>query len=549
MAEKKTLIPLDENTRHGGHFVAKSGLKVEISQDIWVILPNNGKGREMKVGWARSAAISPRDQDLIFMVLIYYARTKAASTAEGVVTNIKPYVAEGIPSLYKIKNVWSGLKTNNKKGLNQFFGTLSKLGYDEYDIYHEYTSSHLDKDKKNTLDLDKGALTDFEFDSVAKQVNQSLREFDWEIDRGLDFYRSDRLFGKIRNKVTAKLLLAIVRRPIQLTVLKWSDLIPAGASYKDSGINSLDEIGTVGASTLQLRVFIAKASGGRDTRDFPERYPIHLSEDLSTLMHRYKRLYCRGVELLFRDQKIAVGLSDLLAVIDNMPIFPDCGVFSLQYSLEMFRLAFTQRSMAFHNSESSIAQSFRYVKVESDRVSDCVVSSNRVRHTVLTRGAQDGLPAVQLARLTGVTVPAARHYIDLDYTSRRMIDSSYIGNAFLKEAFSSAITEISSEDDPIVDSHFNPVGSPRNSSNCTTCTTNMGRPLGCYGCPNFRPLLEADHRNVLAAAKDKLIINQRSLVNPLHTRSIEKLERQIAWVQLTIDACDETLLRERAINA
>ncbi|KWS17144.1 hypothetical protein AL065_26180 [Pseudomonas amygdali pv. ulmi] len=189
MAEKKTLIPLDENTRHGGHFVAKSGLKVEISQDIWVILPNNGKGREMKVGWARSAAISPRDQDLIFMVLIYYARTKAASTAEGVVTNIKPYVAEGIPSLYKIKNVWSGLKTNNKKGLNQFFGTLSKLGYDEYDIYHEYTSSHLDKDKKNTLDLDKGALTDFEFDSVAKQVNQSLREFDWEIDRGLDFYR------------------------------------------------------------------------------------------------------------------------------------------------------------------------------------------------------------------------------------------------------------------------------------------------------------------------------------------------------------------------
>jgi hypothetical protein len=35
--------------------------------------------------------------------------------------------------------------------------------------------------------------------------------------------------------------------------------------------------------------------------------------------------------------------------------------------------------------------------------------------------------------MTGVTVPAARHYIDLDYVSRREIDTKYIGNEFLKK--------------------------------------------------------------------------------------------------------------------
>ncbi|MBN0803212.1 hypothetical protein JTL91_36105, partial [Pseudomonas aeruginosa] len=39
-------------------------------------------------------------------------------------------------------------------------------------------------------------------------------------------------------------------------------------------------------------------------------------------------------------------------------------------------------------------------------------------------------------------VPAARHYIDLDYVSRREIDTKYIGNEFLKKAFSHTLTVV-----------------------------------------------------------------------------------------------------------
>ncbi|MNP01699.1 hypothetical protein D3C76_935230 [compost metagenome] len=103
-------------------------------------------------------------------------------------------------------------------------------------------------------------------------------------------------------------------------------------------------------------------------------------------------------------------------------------------------------------------------------------------------------------------------------------------------------------DEVIVDHNFNPVGGARNERVCYNCSTVMGRPLSCYGCPNFRPILEADHRSVLEAAEDKLTVNRNALLNPLHTRSIEKLERQIVWVKLTIAVCDETLARQRSID-
>ena len=161
-------------------------------------------------------------------------------------------------------------------------------------------------------------------------------------------------------------------------------------------------------------------------------------------------------------------------------------------------------------------------------------------------GRQSPFPVVVNIR---VTVPAARHYVDLDYESRRQIDTKYIGNVFLRKAFCNPLIEVSECDEVILDSNFNPVGGSHNKKSCINCSTVLGRPLGCYGCPNFRPILEADHRSVLVIAEEKLAINRGSLVNPLLARSIEKLERQIVWVKLTISICDEYIIEQRAIDA
>ena len=545
--EKQSNIPLKRKREL--IFTARSGLLVNVCDDIWIILPNNGKGSRVYVGWVNSSDISEEDRSFIVDVFVYYARTKAASTTSGIVVNVKPFVMSGIPSLARIKAIWSGLITNNKKGLNQFFGTLSKQGNARFDEYHAFTSAHLDKNKINVLDPSRGALSEIEFDSLAKQANKNLLGVDWAADRDINFYQSNNFFGRLRYKVTNKLLLSIVRRPIQIALLKWSDLIPTGASFNDSSIRAGDEIGTLGGQTLQLRVFIAKSKGSF-AREFPERYPLHLSEELSKVLSDYKKVTLHGLALLMESSGIKMDQSELLSLMVNIPMFPDISLFEIRFDTsDLFKSLFTQNSTAYHISESSITQALRWVRFSSDRVPDCIATSNRIRHTVLTRGAQDGLSAAHLAKITGVTVPAARHYIDLDYQSRRMIDSKYIGNEFLRNAFSGVITMGTEGDESIVDHRFNPVGAPQDKRSCLTCSTRMGKPLGCYGCPNFRPILEADHRLVLAEAEDKLIVNRTSLINPLHGRSIEKLETQIVWVKLTIAICDEILTGQRLNDA
>ncbi|WP_122588066.1 hypothetical protein [Pseudomonas viridiflava] len=529
---------------------SRSGLQVDISESSWVILLNKGKGQVLKVEWIYSESITAAERHLILEVVVNYVRTKAASTALGVVTSIKPYLLKGIPTLNQLKGLWSGLKVNQKKGLNQFFGTLVRLAYEDFDDYHRFTSANLEKTKIKALDSSKGALSEVEFDSLIKQVNEGVDNLNWEAFRSIEFYRKEKLFGRLKSKVANKLLLSIVRRPIQLVALKWADLIPAGQSFNDPAIRSLDEVSSVGGHTLQLRVYLAKARGIKKLRDAPERYPLHLSEKLSDLLNNYKRVVYSGIEQLMGLYNIRVSELELLTLMDDMPIFPHHDVFNVNVSsFQEFRALFNKCSMAYHGSENAVTQNIRAVKVNSDRSPDCIVTSNRIRHTVLTRGAQDGLSAVQLARTTGVTVPAARHYVDLDYTSRSMIDSKYAGNEFLKHAFSGSLSVATDGEDAIFDAYFNPVGAPRDADNCGNCLVNMGKPLGCYGCPNFRPMLEADHRAVLEQANTKLDINRRSLLNPLHKRSIEKIETQIVWIKITIDLCDEIRLNGLALNA
>ncbi len=526
---------------------ARSGLKFNMYDDEWTLMPNRCRGHTLKVGWVHCADMPEDHRQLILGVYSFYARTKVCSTASTLVINTARYLTNGIPELSKIKALWSGLQTSHKKGLNQLFGTLSKQGNKRFENFHKYTSARLDKEKTDIFSPSKGALSDIEFDSCAKQINCALQGVNWKSSRSLDYYRSG-LFNQVKNLVSTKLLLSIVRRPIQIATLKWADLLPTGASFHDQRISAGNELGTLGSQTLQLRVFIAK-SKALSGRDIPERYPLHLSEQLSKTLSNYKEFYLNGVEQLLRSNGINMNLPELLELVNPMPMFPHEALWSQKVaSIDVFKGLFTLHSTYMHSNEAAIAMKIKTIPVASERVPKCVVTNNRIRHTVLTRGAQSGLTAEQLAKITGVTVPAVRHYIDLDYASRRQIDSEYIGNVFLNKVFNLEKIPVAEDEDCIVDSNFNAVGGAKAKSLCGNCATLLGRPLGCYGCPNFQPIAEADHRAVLKVAEDKLAVNQSALLNPLMLGSIEKLKIQIEWVKVTIIVCDEALAKQRAMG-
>ena len=526
---------------------AKSGLQVNIMDDQWKILATRSKGHTIPIAWLHGSMMPDDEWQLCVDVFIWYVRKTAASTAYGVVGNTETYLVRGIPDLTQLKGKWSGVPTHHKKSLNQFFGTLCRLGHKRFKEFHAFTQANLDKEKRKPLDPKSGSMTEFEFDSLAKLINTNLGAIDWSQQRSLTFYRS-KAFSQVRTFVANKLMLATVRRPIQLSVLKWCDLIPAGASFKDRNINPHNEVGTLGSPTLQLRVFHAKEKGGSHQRSHPERYPVPLSEDLSETLLQYKRMCLHGLALLLKESGLTVVEQDLIHLSINVPIFPDVQLFKWEvHSLELFKRAFTEASSLFHAADQMLTMDLG--RIPSDRAPTCKASNNRIRHTVLTRGAQAGLPAAQLARITGVTVPAARHYVDMDYESRRLIDVNYVGNEFLKRAFSRSISLVAEGDEVILGHDFNDVGGAKNAQTCKTCKTSLGRPIGCYGCPNFRPILEADHRAELQIAVDKLSANAAYLLSPLEVNSVRKLQVQIEWIKLTIEVCDEMLARQRAIDA
>ena len=294
-----SILPAQIRAYEPRTFTAKSGLTVDVTADEWQLLASPAKGWKIDMGWIWDASIPDPARSHMLAVYSHYASTKAPNTTTTVVTNTKPFLSSGIPELVALRAKWSGLPTHQKKGLNQFFGTLSKLGYREYKDHHTFTMANLDPERPQVFDPQKGALSEQEFDSFCASLNLRLKLFDWQVERSLKFFQSTYWFGTIRNAVSNKLLAAIVRRPIQLSMLKWSDVLPAGRRFDDSRIDPSHEVGSLGIDQLQIRVFQAKGSG-RSWRTTPEKYPFPLNAQNSETLSNYKRLYMHGIRLLLK---------------------------------------------------------------------------------------------------------------------------------------------------------------------------------------------------------------------------------------------------------
>jgi predicted transcriptional regulator len=554
---KSQELPLNERFNFPAIFRCKSGLDVDFNNPIWKVLPNISKGHEIKVGWVNSSSIPEEDIAIIYSVILDYAINNSAGTAATLNMNIKSYVLNGIPSLPTLITLWSSLRIGHKKSLNQFFLRAIKLGHQHLAAHQKFTNKNLPKEKSDPFNINKGRLNGFEYQDFTKKINLEISNINWKQHGDeLDFFTKDTNmsytgFSYMTKMICLKTSAHIIRRPLQIAMIKWSDLIPVGASYSDPNIITEDEIKSTGQSSLQIRIYRIKEKIKESIyRSYPEKFPIALSEDFSDLLYQYKRLYAEGVLFILKRSNIKINKIKVINLMLHMPIFPSHKMFEIRVStIEEFKAFFSQHSALFHASETWTGNTISNFKIQSNRIKKPKISSTRLRHTALTRGAEQGLHANQLATLTGVTTPAVRHYIDMDYSARRLIDKNYIANEFLKKAFNTPVEEVLKGDTLILDGNFDAVGGARNKANCSSCNSRLGKPLGCYGCQNFRPVLEGDHRTVLREAEIKLHVNQQQLQSPNNIHSIEILHVQIEMVKTTIDICNEVLEKGHNLDA
>ncbi|WP_441004030.1 hypothetical protein [Pseudocolwellia agarivorans] len=533
-------------------FVSPAGLIVKTSDDVWAISPP-GKGCTITISWLHKFDKNSKLKYILMDTLIHYVENSAGST----VSTINFAVQKGFPAdndnYDDFERIWFQLGSSTKKTLKGFLTQCLKLNHKHLKKHHNLASKYLHKSKFQALHPTKGRLTDLEYDSFLHNLRSHCKDIPSSPPDYIDYYThqvfNSITFINIKNIMACRLLVQLARRPKQISMLKWCDILPVGTSFNDLNID-IEPIFT-GAKAFHVRSFKIKQSKQKNSfRLHPEKWSIPLSESFSTFLLNYKKLYIKGLTLAMEVSGIKVKPKSLYKIFLCCPIIPDISIFSADFTDQNMINSLNERSQQFHIDESLISKSVEvYGKGISERYGNLSVSNNRLRHTWLCNAALEGETLSNISKITNVTLPGARQYLQLGLKERQFIDEHYAANELLRQAFNPK--QFVSDEDTIIESEsVGAVGVERKCKTCNNCEhkQRMVRPLPCYGCSNFRPLLDADHESILQHAIAKQDFINTFSCNSRNNGSKQRLDKAIAYIKLTIAICHETKLRQVGIK-
>ncbi|MGO2356006.1 MAG: hypothetical protein ACTH58_14890 [Marinomonas foliarum] len=388
------------------------------------------------------------------------------------------------------------------------------------------------------LDERKGAYSEIERDNILEAVRvETLKALD-------NKFTTVKAFTRLRNILACQLMIAIVRRPIQIVHLKWCDLLRVGQSFKSQKCSNTDWLPLTQHLFSDVEQFHLRTFKGKDGqfRGNAESRSHRLEPNLSELLLQYYKVYETYLYAVLSRSKIELSKSEMKELMQRLPLIPDQSLFFAQFESKQslfHSVSFTSES--FHLT--SLAKNFLYLfsqvlEVKSDRIIDSplVLMNNRWRHTILTTAAWLGLSPTQIAAITGVSNEAIKAYIDLKVPERVKIDEAFADNHVIKRFDSLPSKLLLQHPDFIVKSPFDEeIGHKLDPVNCSSCKSKGAAPMGCYPCDNFRPLETANHQQYLDKAERKLAINSQSG----HPATVKKLQTIIVYIRATITLCED----------
>lgn len=393
---------------------------------------------------------------------------------------------------------------------------------------------------KGILDETTGAYSEIERDNLLEALRiETLHALDNE-------FATTTAFTRLRNVLACQLMVAIVRRPVQLVQLKWCDLLRVGQAFTSHKEHNRDwqpltQHHFSDVEQLHLRTFKGKDGGFRHNA---ESRSHRLEPNLSELLLQYYQAYETYLCTCLSQCNITLSESDTKALMQRLPLFPDQSLFTAKFETKSSLFySVSDTSEAFHHSSVSIRSNIAYLfdkklDIKSDRITHKALAfkNNRWRHTQLTLAAWMGLSPAQVAAITGVTVDAIKSYLDLKAPERVKIDQAFAGNSVIQRFDSVSSKELQQHPDFVVKSPFDEeMGHKLNPANCASCQSKGAAPMGCYPCDNFRPLETANHQPYLDKAERKLAISSQSG----HLATLKRLQTIITYIRVTIALCEE----------
>ncbi|WP_028108744.1 hypothetical protein [Ferrimonas futtsuensis] len=487
-------------------------------------------------------------------LLAYIAQHFAPSTV-----NNYSYALKFLTSpldLTALKIQWPNLRDSRKILLTSLLSHWQDAELPELAALAKFAKNHCPPvPPKKVLDPEKGTYSEYEYASIRKELyaatqKQLRRIQDPEINLLSPEALSD--FGTL---VALQLMIGITRRPCQLVQVKWSDILPIGASFSDHRFDAPtpeQEPQFSDVDGLHVRTFRGK--DGQFRADL-ERRSHPLSPELSTLIRIYRQAYLCTLLSCLKKQRITLPETEQQTLFQRCPVFAAPSLFKTEFgSKAILFQALGSNSEAYHCTYSKLNNAMRVyqkrLNLTSDRIADdkLLLGNNRLRHHVLTEGARQGLPLAYLAAITGVTIHTVRAYVDLSFEARLDIDGRMALSQVLRKFGKQSLAEVQQENYFMVKDEFDQeLGWQHSQIDCALCPhkqNNCAR-LACYPCSNFRPHPKGDHHRSLVLAKRKMELNQR---NGASKSTLKHLRLIVLYIEATICVCHQYNLAEKGVG-
>ncbi|WP_438467548.1 hypothetical protein [Marinomonas sp. PE14-40] len=536
------------------NFKSKANFSFYLYSDYWTLdLKEN-----LNLSWTNDGKISIKLFVMIRRLLAYRAKNRSFATVKLNNATLKAYGAS-LENGLKFQAIFNQRSDSNQLNDAKLFKALAKSREEEGVALKNYFSeiiSFIDKLEfdsstisKNVMDPQKGSYSEVEYASIKEKLrNKTISAVNNVKANQSSLFH----FMILSTVISVQLMITLLRRPSQLSQLKWCDILPIGISFRDHRYKDLSDVPEVeqlfgDLEQLQIRTFRGKDG---EFRRYVEHQSHRIEPDLTSIIMLYRESYKSLLKKSFLHQGLALSDNEVDVILHRSPLFPLQEYFTFNFeSKNILFAAISTKSKAMHRSGANLICSIRAITAklsfESDRFSELTLTNNRLRHTVMTEGALDGWTELQLSKITGVTVKAVRPYIDLNFNARVLINVAFAKNKVIKKFSSQGSKALLKEYQFRVVNEFDEeLGAINSKASCVTCESKLGMPIGCYPCDNFRPHADANHKEMLSKAERKLNINGLNSSEG----AMKSLKKSIVYIKATIEICNDLKLKSKGVS-
>lgn len=514
------------------------------------------------MNWLNDSSLSQEEQDIIRQVS---AKRLECGRQLHWWTHL-PIKALTSLEIGSLERTWQQLGYVGKRQLQGLTSALSKYNESRYSSLHQaFKGRVIQQAKQNPFCSRTGALSHQEYSDIHLKMNQfepiimSEAKFDtWLKEQGSQYgYATSR---NVTYLVTLFMYIAYYfsvvfgLRPEQIRLLKWKHF-----TQDFRGAGATEPFLFEGEGYL----WPPELKHQDDESDRPHTTPLFVPNEFAEILRNYREIIVAKMTKCLDLSVFSLTKNQIKKVLSNLPVILNTTIFDITNKAKQKKASTEQiyhqllednwycTSDVIKNAPQVLKKKLNF---ESYRLSPDEYNLNlsRMRHTKGTRMLQSGCsPPETAAALTHSGIGSVKIYFDVTPEQQKELDDArgdtkLLINAaeghFEKMLKARIIDEMKEYEDVIIDLDTGKLGRGESLPMCKGCIET--KPLSCYGCTNFRPLLTADHSQFLMNVEQECQEKQ-AFYQP---HQMQGLTDMMLKIKLTIKVCNR-LLDDRLLPA